>query len=171
MVSTLLILAVVAAALAVVCSLLLRSAHRGALTLRDWDEKKRDVDVRVFRSLVDVEEEGYLASLLSRDQFAAFQRRRTGLALEMLHLANENVSMLMRLGSIAAATNDPALAEEADRLVAAATQFRLNLLLAKCRLWLKWIFPRWSLSVPLVETRYRHLLDSLLRVQQHSLQS
>jgi hypothetical protein len=170
MVSTLLILAVVATALAVVWSLL-HSGHHGPLTLQDWDKKKRDIDVRIFRSLVDADEERYLSISLPRDQFAAFQRRRTSLALEMLHLANENASMLMRLGSLATATNDAELASEADRLVAAATQFRLNILLARCCLRLKWIFPRWSVSVPSVEARYQHLLDSLLRIQQHSLQS
>ncbi len=170
MVSTLLILVVVATALAVVWSLL-HSGHHGPLTLHDWDQKKRDIDVRVFRSLVDADEERYLSISLSRDQFAAFQRRRTSLALEMLHLANENASMLMRLGPLATATNDAELASEADRLVAAATQFRLNILLARCCLWLKWIFPRWSVSVPSVEARYQHLLDSLLRIQQHSLES
>jgi hypothetical protein len=89
----------------------------------------------------------------------------------MLHLANENASMLMRLGSLATATNDAELASEADRLVAAATQFRLNILLARYCLWLKWIFPRWSVFVPSVEARYQHLLDSLLRIQPHSLES
>jgi hypothetical protein len=170
MVSTLLILAVVATALAVVWSLL-HSGHHGPLTLQDWDNKKRDIDVRVFRSLVDADEERYLSISLPRDQFAAFQRRRTRLALEMLHLANENAGMLMRLGSLATATNDADLASEADRLVAAATQFRLNILLARYCLRLKWIFPRWSVSVPSVEARYQHLLDSLLRIQRHSLQS
>jgi hypothetical protein len=170
MVTTLLILAVVATALAVVWNLL-HGGYHGPLTLHDWDQKKRDIDVRVFRSLVDAEEERYLAISLPHDQFAAFQRRRTSLALEMLLLANENAGMLMRLGSLAASTNDAELASEADRLVAAATQFRLNILLARYCLWVKWIFPRWSVSVPSVETRYQHLLDSLLRVQQLSLES
>jgi len=81
MVSTLLILVVVATALAVVWSLL-HGGHHGPLTRHDWDKKKRDIDVRVFRALVDAEEERYLAISLPRDQFAAFQRRRTSLALK-----------------------------------------------------------------------------------------
>jgi hypothetical protein len=171
MVSTLIILAVVAAALAGVWFLLFHTGCRGPFTARDWDEKKHDVDVEIFRSLLNLDDERYLASSLSRDEFAAFHRKRTSLALKMVRMANENAGMLMRLGSLAAAAEDAALAEEGDQLVAAATQFRLNLLLAQFCLWLKWIFPRWSVSVPAVEMRYQHLLDSLVRVQQHSLQS
>jgi hypothetical protein len=171
MVSTLVILAVSAIALAVAWSLLIQNRQPRIFTIRDWEEKKHPIDVRVFCSLVDPNEERYLELALPRDQFASFQRRRTQLALRMVSLAKENAEMLTRLGALARAKEDTVLAREADQLMAAATQLRLNLLVAKYCLWIKWLFPGWALSLPAVEIRYQRLLDSFLRVQQHSCQT
>jgi|ERR1043165_1451464 len=171
MVPTLLILAVSASALALAWSLLLQNSRPRIFSVRDWEEKRHPIDVRVFRCLVDPNEEHYLELTLPREQFKAFQRRRTHLALRMLKLAKENAEMLTRLGALAKSKDDPALGREADQLIAAAMQLRFNLLLAKYCLWVKWIFPGWALSLPAIETYYQHLLESLLRVQQHSWQS
>lgn len=170
MVSTLIILAVSASALAVSWSLLRNSQPR-IFTIHDWEEKRHPIDVRIFRCLVDPNEERYLELAVSRDQFAGFQRRRTQVALRMVKMAKENAEMLTRLGALARANDDPVLAREADQLIAAATQLRFNLLLAKYCLWVKWAFPGWPLSLPAVETHYQHLLESFLRVQQHIWQS
>lgn len=171
MVPTLLILAVAGIALALAWSLLLQNSQPRILTIRDWEEKRHPIDVRIFRCLVDPNEEHYLELALPRDQFTAFQRRRTQLALRMVRLAKENAEMLTRLGALAKSKDDAALAREADQLIAAATQLRFNLLLAKYCLWVKWLFPGWAFSLPAVETYYQHLLESLLRVQQHSWQN
>ena len=166
MVSTLLILAVAATALAMVWSLVYRHAQRAALTVADWEKKRPEIDVQIFRSLVDRNEQRYLARRLSRDQFGVDERWRIQLALRMVRLAKENTDMLVRFGASARTKGDPKLAREADQLVVAATQFRLNLMLARCCLWIRWIFPRWQVAVPSIEIRYGHMLDSLVRVQQ-----
>jgi hypothetical protein len=166
MVSTLLIFAVSICALAMVWSVVYRNGQQAAFTVADWEKKKWEIDVEIFRSLLDGDEERYLAMSLPPDQFEIYQRRRIQLALRMVRLAKENADMLVRLGVAARIGNDPALAREADLLVAAATQFRANLVLAKCCLWVRWAFPRWRVSVPSIEGRYSQMLDSLMRVQQ-----
>jgi hypothetical protein len=171
MVSTLLILAVAACALAMVWSLVLHNGQQAAFTVADWEEKKSEIDVQIFRSLLDRDEELYLAVSLSRNQFAAFQRRRIELALRIIRLAKENADMLIRLGSLARSGDDAELTREADQLLAAASQFRLNLTLARYCLWVRWIFPRWPVTVPTIETPYQHMLDSLVRIQERGWQA
>jgi hypothetical protein len=170
MVSTLLIFAVAASALAMVWFLVYRNGRQAAFTVADGEKKKWEIDVQIFRSLVDWNEQRYLALSLSRDQFGIYQRRRIQLALCMVRLAKENADMLVRFGGAARTEHNPVLAREADQLVAAAIQFRLNLMLARCCLWVRWVFPRWPVAVPSIDARYRHMLDSLLRVQQRSWQ-
>ena len=171
MASTLLILALSVVALAIVWSLLLQTSRTRKFTVHDWEEKKHPIDVQVFRYLIDPNEEHYLELALPRDQFTTFQRRRTQLALRVLMLAKENAEMLTRLGACARTKNDPVLTREADELIAAATQLRFNLLLAKYCLWVRWAFPGWTLALPAVEAQYHHVIQSFLRVQQSSCQS
>src|SRR5436305_14923200 len=131
MVSTIVILAVAAAALAASWSLIFQNKQPKIFTVYDWEKKKREVDVQVFRCLVDRNQERYLALALTRDQFASFQRRRAQLALRILAIAKENADMLMRVGAIARNNADPILMREAESLVVAANHLRFNLLLAK----------------------------------------
>ena len=93
------------------------------------------------------------------------------MALRMVMLAKENAEMLTRLGACARTKNDPALTREADQLIAAATQLRFNLLLAKYCLWVRWAFPGWSLTLPAVEAQYYHVIQSFSRVQQSSYEA
>jgi hypothetical protein len=169
MVSTLLVLAAAASALALAWSLL-RSVPPEIRNQLDWEERKHEIDVQIFRALLDSGEETYLCSSLSRNQFQEFRRKRIGLALRMLRLVEENAGMLMRLGQLARMKGDPVLTEKADELVATAIQFRLNLLLARLSLCLKWLFPSWTVSLPAFEVRYQRLLDSLAGVQQRGWQ-
>lgn len=171
MVSTLLILAVAASALVMVWFLLAHNGHSAACSVADWEKNKSEIDIQVFRLLVDFNEERYLAISLSRDQFDTFQRQRIVLALRIIARAKENADMLIRLGSRAKTKDDAELVREADQLVAAATQFRLNLMLARYCLWVRWIFPRWHMAIPKIETRHQRMLDCLLRVQQHGWQA
>ena len=160
MVSTLVIFAV--AAMALVCAYgLLRSGYPEILNGRDWDEKKHEIDVQIFRTLLDRNEELQLRSFLSQNQFAAFQRRRIHLALRMLRLVDENAGMLMELGRLAKIKGAPALTQKVDELITTALQLRLNLLLARFCLYLKWLFPSATVSLPAFEVRYQYLLDSL----------
>ncbi len=160
MVSTLIILGV--ALLAVVFAYaLLRSGRVQLSNEQDWENKRHVVDVQIFRVLLDPKEEAHLRDVLSAHKFATFQRRRIRLALDMLRLVDENASMLMGLGQLARMKGDPALAQKVDELITTAFQLRLNLLLARGGLYLKWLFPSWPVSLPAFEVRYQHLLDSL----------
>ncbi len=169
MVSTLLVLAAVCSALALAWSLL-RSGHAEIRNARDWEEKKHEVDVKIFRALLDRDEEHYLRSSLPYRQFQDFRRRRIRLALGMLRLVEENAGMLIQLGQLARMKGDPALTRKADELVATALQFRWNLLLARFSLCLKWLFPSWTVSLPAFEVRYQNLLDSLAGVHERGWQ-
>jgi len=169
MVSTLLILVVAFSALALAWSLVHR-VHPEIRSRQDWDANKHEIDVDIFRALLDRNQERYLQSALSHNQFQKFRRKRIRLALRMLQLVEENAGMLTRLGELARMKGDPALTEQANELVATAIQFRLNLVLARFSLWLKWLFPFWTVSLPAFEVRYQQLLDSLARVQQRGWQ-
>jgi hypothetical protein len=168
MVSTLLILALSVVALAIVCSLLLQNSRTRNFSIRDWEEKKHPIDVQVFRHLVDPNEEHYLKIALPREQFTIVHRRRTQLALQMVMLAKENAEMLTRLAACAKTKNDLVLTREADRLIAAATLLRFNLLLAKYCLFIRWAFPGSTFALPAVEAQYRQLIESFMRLQQGS---
>lgn len=160
MVSTLLILVVAFLAL-VLAYALLRDGYAELRDEQDWEAKRHAIDVQIFRILLDRKEEAQLRSCLSQNQFATFQRRRVHLALRMLRLVDENASMLMGLGRLARMKGDPALTEKVDELIATAFQLRLNLVLARLCLCLKWLFPSWPVSLPAFDVRYQHLLDSL----------
>jgi hypothetical protein len=170
MVSTILILGVAGVSLALVWSLLRsREPHIG--TLQEWEARKHEIDIAILQALLDRNEERYLRNSLTRNHFRAFQRRRLCLVVHMLGLIEENAGMVMKLGQLARLKGDPVLTHEADELVATAIQLRLNLLLVKLCLALKWLFPYWSVSVPAFEGKYRDLLDCLVRVQQRGRQA
>lgn len=160
MVSTLLTLAVALLAL-VLAYALLRRAHTGVRDDYDWEQRKHAIDVEIFRVLLDRNEEVQLRRLLSPHQFANFQRRRIHLALRMLSLVDDNAGMAMELGRLAKMKGDLALAPKIDEMITTAFQLRLNLLLGRLCLYLKWIFPSWAMSLPAFEVRYQHLLDSM----------
>jgi hypothetical protein len=160
MVTTLLTLAVALLAL-VLAYALLRHAHTGARGDQDWEQRKHAIDVKIFRVLLDRNEEARLRRFLPPLQFANFQRRRIHLALRMLRLVDDNAGMAMELGRLAKLKGDPALASNIDEMIAMAFQLRLNLLLARLCLYVKWVFPSWAVSLPAFEVRYQHLLDSM----------
>jgi len=169
MASTLLVLAAAVSALGLAWSLL----RKGPLEIRDgqdWEDKRHDIDVQIFCTLLDYNEELYLRRSLSPRQFKVFCRRRIRLTLRMLRLVEENAGMLIRLGQLARLKRDEELTRQADELIAAAIRFRLNLLLARPCLYTQWLLPFSGSSLAALGLRYRHLLDSLARVQQRACQ-
>ena len=160
MVTTLLTLAVALLAL-VLAYAQLRGAHTGVRDDDDWERRKHTIDVEIFRVLLDRNEELQLRRFLRPNQFAHFQRRRINLAIQMLRLVDENAGMAMELGRLAKLKGDLALAPKIDEMIASAFQLRLNLLMAKVCLYLKWIFPSWAMSLPAFEVRYRDVLESM----------
>jgi hypothetical protein len=160
MVSTLLTLVVASLAL-VLAYALLRRAHTGVRCDHDWEQRKHAVDVEIFRVLLDRNEEVQLRRFLPPNQFANFQRRRIYLALRVLRMVDDNAGMAMELGRLAKLKGNLALAPKIDEMIAMAFRLRLNLLLARLCLYLKWIFPSWTMSLPDFGVRYQHLLDSM----------
>jgi hypothetical protein len=160
MVSTLLIVAVAVLALGVGYSLL-RNAHVASRAERDALPNPPEVDVEIFRVLLDRNQELQLRQYLTSNQFATFERRRIRIALRMLRLVDDNAGMLMQRARLAKSKNDSEVVGKMDQLIGNAFQLRLNLVLARCCLYLKWVFPSWTVFLPAFDVRYQHLLDSV----------
>jgi hypothetical protein len=134
--------------------------------LEDWEANRYDVDIASFRMLVDCSEELQLRHLLSLRRFRFFQRKRLRLASRMLQLVAKNTAMLMKVGQLAKTGTDPVLVRQGEELIAAALRLRVNLILIQTYLFVKWMFPGWTVPVPACEARYRQLLHYLVRVRQ-----
>lgn len=100
MVSTLTILFVSVLSLVLVWAIL-RPGMPQVRSLEDWEANKHEVDLNVFRILLDSLEERYLRGLLPRHESRLFQKRRLVLALRSLELVGKNAAMLMKLGRLA----------------------------------------------------------------------
>lgn len=165
MVSTLTILFASVLCLLVVWSVL-RSGLPQIRTLDDWESGKHEVDLGAFRLLLDPAEEAYLRNSLPPPEFRTFQRQRVRLALNSLALVGKNTAMLMKLGQLAKHGANPKLAQEAEELIHGTLRLRVNLTLVQPCLWLKWLFPRWRMSVPAFAIPYEELLGYLSRIRQ-----
>jgi len=97
MVSTLLVLVIAAVSLALTWALL-RGRGAEIRSLEDWEAHKNEIDIAMFRVLVDPAEERYLQQSLSKIQFRRFLRKRIGVALGALVLIGENAALLTKLG-------------------------------------------------------------------------
>jgi hypothetical protein len=170
MASTLLILAVVLLSLVLAGKLLWRRPPE-VRSVRDWEAKKHDIDVRAFEALVNLDEERRLRRCLPSRKFRDFQRRRTRLALRLVGLLEENAGMLMSLAQHARAKHDSVLTKQADEMIVIALQIRIKLQLVRLCLSAKWLFPSWTVSLPTFEPRYGHLLNCVIQFQQHGQQA
>jgi hypothetical protein len=165
MVSTLII--VVAAVLSLfLLWTILRSGLPEICSLDDWEHNKHEVDPVALRILLELSEEKFLRESVSPVQFRRFQRERCRLAIRILELVGNNAAMLIQLGHLARVGANPALAKEADELISRSLRLRVNLLFVQAYLWLKWLFPGWTISVPALETPYEELLGCLSRIRQ-----
>jgi hypothetical protein len=165
MVSTLAILFASGLSLFLVWAVL-RPGLPAITSLEDWEAKRHNVHPEVFRILLDPSEEKYLQRALPPREFRVFQRKRLALALLTLDLVGRNAAMLMKLGQLAKMEGNPELAREAEELIHGALRLRVNLSLVQPCLWLKWLFPGWSLSLPAGEMPYEELLAYLSRIRQ-----
>ena len=169
MVSTVLILGVSVFAFVLAWSLL-RSTRSDIRDASDWERKKHDISVQIFRALLDRGEDHYLRCALSPVQFRFYRRKRIYITLRMLRLVEENAAMLIRLAHLAKLKRDPKLTAKADEMIATAMLFRLNLLLVRPCLYFQWIFPSWGFPMAAGRLTYPRLLQSLSRVEQHGWQ-
>lgn len=162
--TVLILLSVVSLALILASSF---SIHRRPemLSVEDWEDRKHEIDIEVFRALIDRDDWQYLRDSLSPGEFQAFQRKRILLALRMLRLVDRNAYLLMELGRQARQNADPVRRQQADELLASTVQLRLNLLPVRLCLCLQWLFPSRALLLPVFATRYQHLWGSFIQFQ------
>jgi hypothetical protein len=169
MLTALLIFSVVSFALILRCALL-HGRRAETLSVHEWKDRRHQIDVETFRALLDRDDCQYLRKSLSPREFQAFQRTRIRLALRMLRMVEENADLLTQIGRLGRLDGDPLRRQQADKLVAAAIQFRLNLLRVRFCLCMQWLYPSWTLSLRAFAMQYEHLWDSLIRFQQHKWQ-
>ena len=160
----LILLSVVSLVLILALSL---STHRRAemVSVEDWEDRTHEIDIEVFRALIDRDDWRYLRDSLSPGEFQVFQRKRVLVALRMLRLVEKNADLLMELVRNAKENADPVRRQQADELLAGAIQLRLNLLPVRFCLLLQWLFPSRALLLPVFATRYQHLWGSFIQFQ------
>jgi hypothetical protein len=137
--------------------------------LEDLAGNTRPVDLEAFRNLVDSEEEEFLRANLPAEDFCAVRRERLRAAVEYVHCAAHNASILLRLGEAARRSLDPRIAEAGQQLVDSALRLRLYSLLALARLYVGIALPQLRLSPAGVLESYQHLsgLAARLAVMQN----
>ncbi len=170
MVSTFLILAVVLLSLVLTGALFWRRSPE-IRSAADWVAKKHEIDVRAFDALTDLNDERRLRRCLPARRFRHFQRRRIRLALRFLQLMEENAGMLTSLAQLARTQRDTVLTQKADDLIALAFQLRLKLPLVRLYLYVKWLVPSWTATLPAFESSYRELLNRAIQLQGYSQQA
>lgn len=159
MLSATIVLGLAITALALVWSLLTKRAPDACGT-QEWDENTYLVDVQILRTLLERNQSRFLQRSLPRAEFERCLRKRVRLALQSLQLVEDNTSLLMRLAHASKSASNSERGRRADDLMAAAVQLRVNLLLARCCLYVQWLFPSWTLLPECTES-YKHLLSCL----------
>lgn len=140
---------------------LMRASRAGTNALQAWEAHKCEVNVDVFRLLVDPKEEAYLWKSVSLLEFHGLQRKRILLALRSVRMMARNAALLTKVAAQARQAGDAEVASAADRLMFLAVQVRMNALVAEFYLLLKWVFPTAAIGVPMRFERYQRLLESL----------
>ena len=125
-----------------------------------WEIRGRKVNLDAFRLLLDHEEEIYLWKSVRKAEFRKLQRKRVALALRVVQMMASNAALLMRLATLARQSEDHEIVSAADRLMYLAFQVRMNALVTEPCLFLKWICPLWTMSVPTPLERYERLVEN-----------
>lgn len=164
MASTILILLLGVVALSAAWSLLIRRST--STEAQDQEQYDLVIDVQVFRALVDRNQELFLFSSLPSNRFRTLQKKRIALALRVLGAVEKNIDRIMQLAERAKGDTEAAAAGKANGLLAIASQLRLKLFLAKVCLCVKWLFPAWTVSIPVFGRRSERVLDALALIEQ-----
>ena len=165
MVTTLLTFSIVS--LALILRYAVVRGVRSELSIQDWEHRKHEVDLEIFRAILDRDDLRYLRTSLSPREFHALQRKRIRIALRILRLVQENADLLMGVLGITELKCVPtALELESDEFVNGVMQLRLNLIRARISLCLQWVFPFWTPSLPALSVQYQRLVQSFTSLQQ-----
>lgn len=168
MIITIIVVATIAVLLVLLCQLTRASAGSDD-PIRSWEAHGRRVNLDAFRLLVDRAEEIYLWKSVPRAQFRKLQRKRIALALRFVRTMDSNAALLMRVVTVARQAEDHSIVSASERLMYLSLQVRMDALVAGFCLVVRWLFPSWTISVPMSLERYQRLLkkcDWILSRQQ-----
>ncbi|PYX42948.1 MAG: hypothetical protein DMG81_00620 [Acidobacteria bacterium] len=122
-------------------------------------EHIQPVDVDAFCNLINAEEEEYLRSNLSLDEFRIIERQRLRAAVDYLLSLSHNAALLLHLGQSAKRSPDERIAQAGRDLVDNALPLRVFCVLAICKLYLQIIFPTAALQPSGIVDSYRQMTD------------
>src|SRR5262249_4576598 len=164
MVSTILILALATSALVVSWKLVWTA---GIAQDRYSQERLHEVDVRIFRVLIDSTDDVYLATHLNPLSARSFRRKRVVLAFRMIGLVDDDARKVIHMIQRAKTVGDPVLNRRANDLMSLAIRLRMNLVAVRFCLGLKWLMPGLEFVVPAWDAVYLELAASLFCLPQH----
>jgi hypothetical protein len=156
----------IAAAIAVATLCIYLAARRkpnpaGAETARNLISS---LDIEAFRNLVDPEEESFLRSNLTADQFRTIKRERAWAALAYVRILFRIAPEFTHFGNALQSSSDPRLVDLGQQMVGSAVNLRLYALQASTRLLVAATFPRLAQRPPLfLFEQYTHTAGLLLR--------
>lgn len=138
----------------------LRAWRADRISIKDWEKRKREIDVEIFRTLLDREDLRYLRTSLSPREFQVLRRKRIRIALRMLRRVQENADLLMGVLGLIDLKSAPALEQKLDEFANSVAQLRLNLIRANICLYVQWVFPSWVPSLPAFGVQYENVVQS-----------
>jgi hypothetical protein len=153
----------IAAALAVAI-VSFRVAHGSAAKISSIDALRgytQKVDLLAFLNLVDPSEEEFLRANLAPQVFRGVQRQRLLAAVEYVRAAAQDAAVLVRLGEVVSADENPQVFLIGQELVTAAIRLRAFSFFALCLLYVKVAIPNSRLSVVQIPRSYERLIDQV----------
>jgi len=154
----------IAVVLAALLAYLAGRRSRSSLAIDKTRALMSSLDIEAFRNLVDPEEEAYLRSNLTADQFRTIKRERALAALAYVKTLSHIALEFSRFGHAVRNSDDPRLAELGRLVASSAVYLRLRALEAKARLFVVAAFPGLPQPFPhsLLE-QYAHSTGLLFR--------
>jgi len=125
----------------------------------DIERLTKPVDLLAFRNLTDPAEESFLRSQLSGKAFVRVQRKRMLAAVEYVQRVAWNSAVMIRLGELASAAAEPAMARAGVELKSAALNLRIIALRAETMLYLRAAFPALQLTPRDIMAGYENLRE------------
>ena len=141
-----------------------RGQHVSIASSDDIERLTKPVDLPAFRNLTDPAEENFLRSQLSGKAFARVQRRRMLAAVEYVQRVAWNSAVMIRLGELASAASEPAMAQAGLELKSAALNLRIIALQSETMLYLRAAFPTLQLTPRDIMAGYENLREQVAAV-------
>src|SRR3984885_2686780 len=117
----------------------------------------RPIDIEAFRNLINPAEDDYLRRRLPPAQFRVVRRERLRAMAAYVQVAARNAVVLVSVGEIALASDDPRIAGAAQRVVNDALLLRRNTTVALARIYLALAWPNSDFAAVRVVDRYEQL--------------